>query len=121
MGQSVWRQVGVLTGPFTKQVNCIAAAELPVISTLAPTPDEVDLERGAHLGLEHAGERTFEKYEKLRRWHKKYVPTRRAAKGLKWAGLTLQGIGLANAVNKGSKNFADCERGSVSQSVGPKE
>ena len=33
-------QVVALTGPITKQVDCVAAAELPIASTLGPSLDD---------------------------------------------------------------------------------
>jgi hypothetical protein len=55
MGQNVFLQVGRLTNPFTKQVNCVAAAAYPFI----PGPKPEDLEDLSGLGTD-AGEKAAE-------------------------------------------------------------
>jgi hypothetical protein len=114
-GGQVPQLVGTMTSGFTKQVNCGAAAIYPSIAALGVTPDDVEDglgvgEQGADTGLDMGAETVGDKADKLRRWHKKSVPTATAAKRLKWASGALELYGAVRAGVRGGNNFANCEQ-----------
>jgi RHS repeat-associated protein len=119
MGQEVFLQVGRLTNPFTKQVNCIAAAAYPFI----PGPKPEDVQDLAGLGTEAGGEaaesaaNATESAAQQIKNAGRIGPSRAAriaklegrAKGLNAAGKALSVVGYALATKEAVNNFRNCE------------
>ena len=119
MGQDIFLSVGRLTNPFTKQVNCVAAAAYPFI----PGPKPEDVEDPSGLGTD-AGEKAAESAAGSAESAAAQIknagrigPSRAAriaklegrAKGLSAAGKALSVAGYALATKEAVNNFRNCE------------
>jgi RHS repeat-associated protein len=78
------------TLPLIQATNCFSAAALPFMPVMKPEDFESMTglgEHGADLSAEAAesqADQLFEDVDKLKRWHKAYVPTRNAANAFTW-------------------------------------
>ena len=103
------------TAPFANFVNCGAAVAYPFLTSFYPGAGLLDaagngeildpLKDAGELGVDSRKEALEEQVDKLRRWHKRIIPTQRAVGALKVVGATMTAFNVYHATEQGLTNL----------------